>query len=364
MKEKDKKNKLALLIPYDEIESEAKIQIENILELDFLKKLVILPDVHKGYDLCIGGVALLDGKISASFVGYDIGCGMCYINSNIPAVQILNSEEEKERIFRQIYRDIPVGFDIFEDEQADWSFESASGDKKLNNGVNEKLNRSLGTLGGGNHFIEIGKNRTGKLCITVHSGSRNIGHQIASFYMKKSRFFDLDSEMGEAYLKDMNFALSYALENRKMLMSKVLKILDLNPKLLDGIVNENHNHALVTEDGVLHRKGATPAELDQIGIIPGNMKDGIYITRGLGNKEFLCSASHGAGRVMSRNKAKQTLSITDFKSEMQGITAKVDRATLDESPEAYKNLDEVIKYQEGKVIEVIDKVPPLINIKG
>lgn len=364
MTENNKKNKLTLLIPYEEIEAEARMQIEKILELDFLKKLVILPDVHKGYDLCIGGVALLDGKISASFVGYDIGCGMCYINSKIPVSEILKTQEDKEKIFRQIYSDIPVGFDIFEDEQADWTFESACGDKKLNKGVNEKLNKSLGTLGGGNHFVEIGKNRAGSLCVTVHSGSRNIGHQIASYYMKQGRFFDVDSEMGHAYLKDMNFALSYALENRKIIMSKILKILALEESLLKEIVNENHNHAVITDDGVLHRKGATPADLDQIGIIPGNMKDGIYITRGLGNKEYLCSASHGAGRVMSRNKAKQTLNIEDFKSEMEGITAKVDRATLDESPDAYKNLDEVIKYQEGKVIEVIDKVLPLINIKG
>jgi tRNA-splicing ligase RtcB len=130
------------------------------------------------------------------------------------------------------------------------------------------------------------------------------------------------------------------------------------------MINENHNHAIITEDGVLHRKGATPADKGQIGVIPGNMKDGVYVTVGLGNEEYLSSASHGAGRRFSRRKAKETISISDFENDMKGIVCKVDNGTLDESPSAYKDINMVIERQEGIVIEVVDYLKPLVNIKG
>jgi len=232
----------------------------------------------------------------------------------------------------------------------------------------------LGTLGGGNHFIELGKNRVGNLCITIHSGSRNPGHSIATYYMRLSKnidknlpngFLNLDGEIGQAYLKDMEFAQDYALENRKIMMKKVLDILGLSwNQYKRKMVNENHNHAIVTEDGVLHRKGATPADKGQIGIIPGNMKDGVYVTIGLGNEEYLSSASHGAGRTMSRTKIKEMVTLSDFCDSMVGIIAKVEKSTIDESCFAYKDLDVVIGMQEGIVIDIVDKVKPLVNVKG
>jgi len=128
--------------------------------------------------------------------------------------------------------------------------------------------------------------------------------------------------------------------------------------------NKNHNHAVVTDTGVLHRKGAISAGKDEMGIIPGNMRDGVYIVKGLGNEDFLNSASHGAGRAMSRGKAKKNINIEDFKEAMAGIKAKVDSETLDESPFAYKNFDDVIFAQAGRNIKIIDKFVPIINIKG
>ncbi|HHG74774.1 MAG TPA: RtcB family protein [Persephonella sp.] len=363
--------KIKSLIDLTEIEPEALKQIYDVASLDIVKKLAIMPDVHAGYDLCIGGVALVEDHISPSFVGYDIGCGMCFVNTDIDTGQIFRSKKDREKIAQEIYREIPVGKNIRKKPLDYTPFRSASGDKNLEKKINDKLFLSLGTLGSGNHFIEIGENLEGKVCITIHSGSRNIGHSIASFYMKKGRFLPLDSDIGKAYLEDMNFALEYALENRLTMMKKILKILGFTDKEIKKLINkklinENHNHAVLTKEGVLHRKGATPAEEGQYGIIPANMRDGVYVTVGLGNKEFLSSASHGAGRVLSRRKAKEVIDIKEFKKvmEMADIVAKVSEKTIDEAPFAYKDINKVIQAQEGVVIKVVDVVKPLINIKG
>jgi len=372
-----KLDKLKSLVPIHELEQSAQQQIYNALDLDFLVKLAIMPDCHTGYTLPIGGVALLDDVISPEYVGYDIGCGMCFMELRIKAKDF--SQKEKEKIFEQIYREIPVGFNSRKKPMSYQEFNSASGSQELVNKVHSKLFIQLGTLGGGNHFIEIGENRKGFSTITIHSGSRNIGHSIASYYMKLSKITDIDlpqgffhlySEVGQEYLKDMNFALDYALENRKIMMKKVLSILGYNDHEINTLVqfhmvNENHNHAVVEKDNkVLHRKGATQANLGQIGIIPGSMKTGVYVTEGLGNEEYLNSSSHGAGRTMSRKKAKKSITLTRFKKEMAGIVAKVDNSTKDESPYAYKNLNKIIEEQEGIVIKTIDYCKPLINVKG
>lgn len=362
--------KLASLIPLAEIEQKAQQQIYAALELDFLKKLAIMPDVHAGYDLPIGGVALLEGKVSPSFVGYDIGCGMCYIDTEVPAKELLGSQKAKEKLFKRIYQRIPTGVGgDHQDGGRDYQgFVTPSGDKNLGNMVNARLNRQLGTLGSGNHFIEIGETQEGSLAVTLHSGSRGVGYAIAEFYMKKGRFLGLEEELGQAYLADMDFALEYALANRKAMMEVLLELLGFDFKEraehFKSMVNENHNHALLTDQGVLHRKGATPAEAGQIGIIPANMRDGVFVTRGLGNEEFLSSASHGAGRVLSRKAAKERLELKAFQTQMQKVVAKVEKSTLDEAPMAYKKIETVLAEQEGRVIEVIDRVRPLVNVKA
>lgn len=328
-----------------------------------------MPDVHMGYSLPIGGVALLDDVISPAYVGYDIGCGMCCVILDDNANELTASM--KHNIFNEVYRVVPTGLggELTAPEVDIKDFASASGNSDLNNKVNAKLKIQLGTLGSGNHFIEIGKNDSGNIAITIHSGSRNIGHSIASFYMKLNDeglpkgFFYKNSCLGQAYYRDMVYAQEYALLNRKFMMETILSIFGYTLKDY-GMINENHNHAEIVADGVLHRKGATPALKEQLGVIPGNMRDGVYITKGLGNKEYLCSASHGAGRVMSRKRAKSEISLADFTNSMKGIIAKVQNSTLDEAPFAYKNLDTVIEYQEGVVIKVVDKITPLINIKG
>ncbi len=370
-----KTDKLYSLLPLEEIEPGALQQIFNNLVDDRVLRMAIMPDVHQGYDLPIGGVALVDGHICPSYVGYDIGCGMCAVNTGVLATDILPDRASREKLFKAINRTIPVGLGGNRSATKYPEFKSAIADKKLVAKVNKGVMTQLGTLGSGNHFIEVSSDQQGLCWVTLHSGSRNAGHTVGTIYMahakrRRDRFLDLESELGQAYLHDMIYCLDFALENRRRMMADILDLLGFTDRECKGLlkntmINENHNHADVLDDGtVLHRKGATPAEEGQLGIIPANMRDGIFITRGLGNKTYLSSASHGAGRVMSRSRGRKTVRLEDFKESMQGIVAKVDRQTLDESPFVYKDINKVIKAQEGIVIEVINHLKPLVNVKG
>lgn len=303
-------------------------------------------------------------------------CGVCNVITDLRADDVLTDIKIKQKIFDKIYEVIPVGFNSHEN-CIPINIETASGDKDLDKKVTEKWVKQLGTLGGGNHFVEIGGNQNGFLSVTIHSGSRGCGHAIADFYMKKSRvvdmdlpdgFFHLNSEYGVKYLKDMNMMLDYALANRKVMMKRILEIFGINGErketLLFNMINETHNHAIVNGNTVTCRKGATESHAGQMGIIPSDMKNGVYIVKGLGNEEYLCSSSHGCGRLGSRRWAREQLTLDEFKDMMRGIVAKVDKSTLDEAPLAYKNADYVIGAQKGIVIDVMDFISPLINIKG
>jgi tRNA-splicing ligase RtcB len=197
--------------------------------------------------------------------------------------------------------------------------------------------------------------------------------------MKQGRAFPLKSKLGRAYATDMEWALKYALQNREDMLEAVLYIIEKIVRC-DAIqnaihnfnegkyINENHNHAeVLKDDTVLHRKGATPALAGQMGVIPANQKDGVWITKGLGNAEFLWSASHGAGRTMSRTKAKEYMGkdgLAALKAEMEGVTARTDRGVLDEAPWAYKPIDAILKAQDGILVTVENHFKPLIVIKG
>jgi tRNA-splicing ligase RtcB len=225
------------------------------------------------------------------------------------------------------------------------------------------------TLGSGNHFLEIGVNAEGKVGVTVHSGSRRIGYEIASWYMRKGRTLRLGSDLGRAYLADMSWALDFALANRREMVRRTLEIMKLRSvnKLTspEVMVNENHNHAVPAGAGMmLHRKGATPAEKGQLGIIPANQRDGVWITLGLGNEEFLSSASHGAGRKLSRSEAGKVGTVSRLEKEMDGVVCRTGKSILDEAPWVYKNISDVLPAQEGVLIEVTDHFKPVIVLKG
>lgn len=351
-------DKLITLIPVDDIEEAAQKQMWRAHAMPEVKKMVILPDVHAGYGIPVGSVVLLDGCIWPSAVGYDIGCGMCHVN-------IGPLDKLPDGLYDSIVNRIPTGFTRRKrGTRVPEDFKSASGDKHLTGKVQAVAQLQLGTLGGGNHFIEVGINPADHVGITIHSGSRRAGYDIADYYMKEThgRPVSLETDLGKAYLADMLWAERYALANRRNMMDTVLSLFSGAREHL--FVNENHNHAIVTEDGVLHRKGATPADLGQLGIIPANMRDGVFITEGLGNEDYLCSASHGAGRTMSRTKAKKVVDVEIVKEQMKNIQCPKVESRLDEAAQAYKNIDRVLELQDDIVVKVIDHYRPLVVVKG
>jgi len=382
--------KLWMLVPMHEIEQGAQQQIYAALELPFLKRLVVMPDVHQGYDLPIGGVALLDGMVSPYYVGYDQGCGMCLVRTGRTFEQLFHGsrddadvrEHNVRPVWQRLFETIPVGLNSNHAQRQEYKSFRFSFDPELAEGrvdvkrkeqeINAKLGHQVGTLGAGNHFLELGvSEQTGEVCVTIHSGSRGPGWKSADVYMriaKKDRFFALNSDLGQAYMQDLDFFLEYALENRRRMMIAALTTLGFSKweqrPMFEGMVNENHNHAVVRPDGVLHRKGATPADKGQLGVIPISMGAGVYVTVGLGNEEYLSSASHGAGRLMGRSKAKKTLDLGEFQADMAGILAPVSADTLDEAPRAYKDEDYVINAQKGVVVEIKDVIRPFAVVKG
>ena len=364
--------KLKLTIPWASLEPSTQQQISNILALPELERLAIMPDAHTGYDLCIGGVALLRGVISPSFVGYDIGCGMCHVNTGLCLRDLgLEKPSQREALFRLIQAAVPAGLGKKQCRQYYMEFVSASADKMLEKIVEPSARGQLGTLGSGNHFLELGVNSKGEVGVTLHSGSRRAGYDIASWYMGKGRLLKLSSALGQAYLEDMRWALDFALENRRIMLHNCLESMGFADKDIkkflspDVMINETHNHAVIQgKNSVLHRKGATPAAKGQPGVIPANQRDGVWITRGLGDEEFLCSASHGAGRALSRRAAMKKGTVADMQRVMKGICCRTDKGVLDEGPWAYKRIDDVLAAQNGLLVDVVDHFKPFIVLKG
>lgn len=356
-----------------DVEREAFEQFKSAMLLDTVTQGALMPDAHTGYTLPIGAVIATKDVVYPSFVGYDIGCGMCALplTSDVDVVR-----EEASNIFGSVYEAVPVGFHTNEkaiDTKLDPDALTERGREAF-----EKRGafHALGTLGSGNHFIEIGTNPNGKVWAIIHSGSRGVGHGIATVYMKlasgdgKAReghyALDVSSDDGKAYINDMNWALAFALDNRREIMHRVVKVVtDLCGGEVDwdDLINRNHNHAEKRGDVWIHRKGATHAEEGMMGVVPGNMRDGSFIVRGKGNPESLYSSSHGAGRVLGRAAAKRQLKFEDFVDTMDGITAKVEKGTLDESPMAYKDIEKVME-QQSELVEIVDHVKPIINVKG
>ena len=243
--------------------------------------------------------------------------------------------------------------------------------------------KALGTLGSGNHFIEVGED--GKdTWVVVHSGSRGPGHKIASYYMAKAADSDRPKEGhygfeaatadGQGYLAAVDWASSFAQINRHMMACRVLAAVylalgrsDMDYVLLpqDSVVNWTHNHIEVRDGRYIHRKGATASDVGQLGVIPGNREDGSFLVRGKGNPDALWSSSHGAGRVMSRGEAKRTLDPNEERAQLAkaGVVADPERGLLDESKRAYKNIYEVMELQKD-MVEVLAHIRPIINIKG
>lgn len=354
------------------LEQEALNQFESAMQQPFVVRGALMPDAHAGYSLPIGAVVATDGVILPSWVGYDIGCGMCALPTTFKVGDIKAYAKE---IFDGIYRAVPVGFS-HNQKDTEWDCSSIQRTFKMQEIFDKNGLRQLGSLGGGNHFIEIGVDATDVVWIILHSGSRGIGHATASHYMRlasgdgKAREghfgFSVNSEDGKDYIADLNFCLAFALENRQEMIRRIESVIAsycVGEGLWSELINRNHNHAELKEGLWIHRKGATHAEEGMMGVIPGNMRDGSFIVCGKGNADALWSSSHGAGRVLGRKEAQRTLNMEQFTKTMNGIVATVTNETLDESPFAYKDIFDVMCLQSG-LVDVVAHVKPLINIKG
>jgi len=280
--------------------------------------------------------------------------------------------DAKEQIFKEIYHRIPVGVNRFEHPQEGWIIPWNLTDIGFEVAKAKDPRLQLGTLGGGNHFIEIGHDEDDNVWVVLHSGSRHFGHQIATEYMKLAHpegkakdghfGFHVKSENGLKYINDMNIALKFALTNRKEMLFQVAEAIGSTVDEM-SFINSNHNHAEYAHGMWIHRKGATHADEGMMGVIPGNMRDGSFIVKGKGSPDSLWSSSHGAGRVLGRKEAKRVLELKDFQETMIGVKAKVENTTLDESPFAYKNIFDVMDAQED-LVEIVHHIKPLINIKS
>ena len=360
----------------DDVDSATKVQFLSAMGQPFVKRGALMPDAHLGYSLPIGAVVLTDEFVVPSWVGYDIGCGVCALEVKTSPEEIADSAQD---IYDTIRKFIPVGFKHNKHTTARDSYYHNAFTHVGHTIFGQKGGtKQIGTLGGGNHFIEIGQDDLGKVYIVIHSGSRGVGHGIATHYIRKAdpdgkcreghNGFSLYSQEGMDYMKDQDVCLEFALENRRIMLRRVIDAMEC--VLLrevhaewDGLVNRNHNHAQISFEGVIHRKGATQADLDTYGVIPGNMRDGTYIVRGLGNPDSLWSSSHGAGRVLGRKAAKRELDIKEFQQTMEGIVANVARCTLDESPMAYKDFRNVM-YRQQDLVEIVCHIKPILNVKG
>jgi tRNA-splicing ligase RtcB len=351
-------------------------QVSNVSSLDTLAApLALMPDAHSGFGMPIGGVALLQEAISPNMVGVDIGCGMLAIQTDISKEWLL---KHRDKFADRILCNIPVGVG------GNYSTNKYSWHRSNNNflGLDVEFAKSqMGTLGSGNHFIELGYDDEDKVWVTVHSGSRRLGQVVAKHYHalavedcanakiklphSELAYLIKGTQNYEDYLNDMNEAVYYAELNREVMAYAILDILNTSPV---RIISSIHNFA--EEDGerrVLHRKGATPAGKGDSVVVPMNMGDGIVIGIGLGSNLSYASCSHGAGRIMGRAEAKRTLNASDqedylFERDVRVYT-KNGVSVLDEMPGAYKDWKEVMSRQ-SDLVEIDFIIHSCATIKG
>lgn len=385
-----------------DIEPSAMEQAINLANHPVITHVALMPDSHFGFGVPIGSVIACKNAVIPNAVGVDIGCGMSAVKTNIIADAI--TKPMLRSIINTVKACVPMGEGHAHKDPQEWhGFNSLYYDESINKSL-ELAKKNLGTLGGGNHFIELQKDENGFLWIMLHSGSRNIGHKIATHYHKIAidfnrlwhsnipcedlAFLPINSLYGEDYINDMNFALDYAKESRHRMMECTKKIIDNELKgacgtiYFDKAINIHHNYAALEnhmgKNRWVHRKGATSAREGEIGIIPGSMGTSSYIVKGRGDLMSLTSCSHGAGRTMSRTDASKTLSREECDESMEGIVwdgfkrwkgrgkkkkAGAPKYDLSEAPGAYKDIDSVMENQKD-LVEIVHKLEPIAVLKG
>lgn len=395
----DEKN---LKIFTNNIEQSAKEQIDLLLEQEAFKdcKVRIMPDVHAGAGCVIGFTGDLGNKVIPNIVGVDIGCGMLCANLG-------NIDIDLQQLDKIIRENIPSGMNVHNEKVGDFDLTKLYCFKELKN-VDGWLEKSLGTLGGGNHFIEIDVDDDNNKYLVIHTGSRNLGKQVCEIYQNKaieycsfkkemqeekentikllkeqgrekeiqqslidiSNKYDgktklpkdlcyIENEERDKYLHDMELCQQFAVLNRSYIAYKICKELNI---LCENYFQCIHNY-INFEDNIV-RKGAISAREGERVIIPMNMRDGCIIGIGKGNEDWNYSAPHGAGRVMSRNIARKTLNIDDYKKSMDGIyTTSVNEDTIDESPMVYKPVEEILEHIKD-TLEIEKIIKPIYNFKA
>lgn len=356
------------------IDSETKTQIKHLLDQEFVKNSIIriMPDCHAGIGCVIGTTMTITDKIVPNLVGVDIGCGMLTIK--LGKIDIIY--KNLDNFIRQ---NIPAGLKVHSKVQPlDVNIKKKKCFDELDRP--EYYFQSVGTLGSGNHFIEIGVDDFDNKYLIIHSGSRHLGHQVAQYYQRKAKKYIeqqylkrnipslipkdlcyLEGKDYQDYLHDMNICQQYASENRYRMAKKILNYLNLSIKNLDHF--ETIHNYINLKDMIL-RKGAISAYRGERVLIPINMKDGSIIAIGKGNKEYNYSAPHGAGRIISRRQAKQVLSLEKFERVMEGIyTTSISKDTLDEAPFVYKPMEEILENIQDTV-EVLQIIKPVYNFKA
>ena len=374
-----------------EFDDKAREQIENLASLPFVHHhIALMPDCHGGMGMPIGGVLPTKDVVIPNAVGVDIGCGMCAVKTNIRARR-LTEKILRKVIMKGIRERIPLGMDHHEEMQDEKYLPTGFDLEKQPVVVTnyKSIHHQVGTLGGGNHFIELQRDDEGRLWIMIHSGSRNLGKQVGDFYNKKAKwlnelyyskveselmlpFLPLKTHEFNDYWGEMNYCIAFAKCNRQLMMERIKEVIvDALPLAeFEPTIDIAHNYAAFENhfgaNCIVHRKGAVRARVGEIGIIPGSQGTSSYIVEGLGNADSFMSSSHGAGRVMSRTQAIKTLNLEDEikKMESKGIVHSIrSQRDLDEAASAYKDIDQVIAL-ETDLVKVITKLEPLAVIKG
>ena len=375
----------------DNVEESAMRQIENLTTLPFLfHHLAIMPDVHAGMGMPIGGVLACKDAVIPNAVGVDIGCGMCAVKTNWK-IDNIPPEVLRKKIMRGIRKRIPLGMDHHKEPQ-DEAYLPTGHDIDKTVIVKQRqisITKEVGTLGGGNHFIELQKDEEGTLWIMIHSGSRNLGSRVGEHYNNIARvlnekwhsvvkpelrlsFLPWGTKEFEMYWNEMRFCIDFALCNRRLMMQRIEEVIaDALPGIeFEPMINIAHNYAAFEhhygEDVIVHRKGATLAREGVVGIIPGSQGTASYIVEGVGNPESFCSCSHGAGRVMSRSAAIKTLDMAEEVAQLEakGIVHAIRcQDDMQEASGAYKDIETVIK-NELDLVKIKTRLLPIAVIKG
>jgi tRNA-splicing ligase RtcB len=367
-----------------EVESAALTQLKNIAALPWcFSHVAVMPDVHLGKGATVGSVVAMKGAIAPAAVGVDIGCGMAAQRTSLTSHDLPDSLGE---LRAAIEAEIPVGFSMHADAGLSYDatlFDEFGGLTEAVQSLEGRARKQLGSLGGGNHFIELCLDGEDRVWLMLHSGSRNIGKELAEIHIKRAKkllhnqllpdrelavFLAGTRQMAE-YRRDLFWAQRYAALNRQVMLELYREVLSrFIPKTTyEEAILCHHNYVAEEvhfgEEVLVTRKGAIRAGAGELGIIPGSMGTRSYIVRGLGNPQSFLSASHGAGRRMSRSAAKKRFSLRDLEEQTAGVECRKDHGVLDEIPGAYKRIDKVMEEQRD-LVEVVAELKQVLCIKG